>query len=110
MGVDYPTIILSSLCAIGGLMGYFRKNSLPSLLGGLGVSALYAIAGYIINSNGRYGVELALAASILLLLAGLSRSITTNFQKPVPLLLLALGILSGGIYFKKLGKVQRVAR
>lgn len=110
MGVDYPSFILSALCAIGGLMGYFRKDSVPSLIGGLGASALYGIAGYIMKLNGRYGVELALGASMILLLAGLAKSFSTSFQKPIPLLLLALGALAGGFYFKKFNQNQRALR
>ncbi|KAI5968280.1 hypothetical protein CANMA_002496 [Candida margitis] len=110
MGVDYPSFILSALCAIGGLMGYSRKGSVPSLFGGLGASLLYGTACYIMKSNGKFGIELALVASVILLLAGLARSFDTSFQKPVPLLLLALGVLSGGFYAKKLSQVQRALR
>ncbi|CAD1808304.1 Transmembrane proteins 14C family protein [Candida parapsilosis] len=104
------SFVLSALCAIGGLMGYFRKNSVPSLVGGLVVSALYGSAGYIMNSNGKHGEELALGASIILFLAGLVRSYATGFSKPIPLLLLALGAIAGGFYFKQFNQIQRAFR
>jgi len=104
------SFVLSALCAIGGLMGYFRKNSVPSLVGGLVVSALYGSAGYIMNLNGKHGEELALGASIILFLAGLVRSYATGFSKPIPLLLLALGAIAGGFYFKQFNQIQRAFR
>ncbi|KAG5420518.1 hypothetical protein I9W82_002399 [Candida metapsilosis] len=108
MAIDYTTVILSGLCAIGGSMAYFRKHSVPSLVGGLSTSILYAVSAYKTNKGAKYGAEFALVASIMLLLAGLARSIATDFQKPVPLLLLVLGVLSGGFYYKRIGQIQRV--
>ncbi|KAI5958819.1 hypothetical protein KGF57_002253 [Candida theae] len=100
MGIDHPAFTLSGLCAVGGLMGYFRKGSVPSLIGGLGVATLYGVSGYLLNQNANYGIELALGTSSLLLAAGLSRSVSTGFKKPVPLVLLALGGISTGYYAK----------
>ncbi|CAI5755673.1 unnamed protein product [Candida verbasci] len=101
MGLDHPAFTLSGLCAIGGLIGYFRKGSVPSLIAGLAISGLYGGAGYLLKQNANYGLELALATSSVLLFAGLSRSFQTSFQKPIPLLLLALGSVSTGYYAKK---------
>jgi len=101
MGLDHPAFTLSGLCAIGGLMGYFRKGSVPSLVAGLGVSTLYGISGYLLNQNANYGLELALGTSSVLLAAGLSRATSTGFKKPIPLALVLLGGLSTGYYLKK---------
>lgn len=100
MGLDHPAFTLSGLCAVGGLMGYFRKGSVPSLVAGLGVSALYGVSGYLLNQNANYGLELALGTSSLLFAAGLSRSASTGFKKPIPLALVFLGGLSTGYYLK----------
>ena len=35
MGLDHPAFTLSGLCAIGGIMGYARKGSFPSLVAGI---------------------------------------------------------------------------
>ncbi|KAI3405903.2 hypothetical protein KGF56_001122 [Candida oxycetoniae] len=99
--MEHPAFTLSGLCAVGGLMGYFRKGSVPSLVAGIAVSTLYGYSGYLLKRNADYGIELALGTSGLLLLAGLSRAIPTSFQKPVPLLLVFLGGLSTGYYLKK---------
>ncbi|KAI5954349.1 hypothetical protein KGF54_002124 [Candida jiufengensis] len=99
--MEHPAFTLSGLCAVGGLMGYFRKGSLPSLVAGLAVSTLYGYSGYLLKNNSNYGLELAVGTSSLLFIAGLSRAIPTGFQKPIPLLLLVLGGVSTGYYLKK---------
>lgn len=82
-------------------MGYLRKNSKPSLVAGIAFGALYGVAGYLLKNNADWGLELALGCSSTLLVAGFSRSSSTNFKKPVPLVLLALGGLSTAYYGKK---------
>ncbi|CAK9437276.1 uncharacterized protein LODBEIA_P16540 [Lodderomyces beijingensis] len=99
--MEHPAFTLSGLCAIGGIMGYVRKGSVPSLVAGLTVSVLYGYSGYLLKQNANYGLEIALGTSSLLLVAGLGRAIPTGFQKPVPLLLVLLGGLSTGYYLKK---------
>ncbi|KAI5962399.1 uncharacterized protein KGF55_003475 [Candida pseudojiufengensis] len=99
--MEHPAFTLSGLCAIGGIMGYIRKGSIPSIIAGLTVSTLYGYSGYLLKKNSNYGLEIALGTSSLLLIAGLSRSIPTGFQKPIPLVLLFLGGLSTGYYLKK---------
>ncbi|EDK45074.1 hypothetical protein PVL30_002749 [Lodderomyces elongisporus] len=99
--MEHPAFTLSGLCAIGGIMGYVRKGSLPSLIAGTAVSVLYGYSGYLLKQNANYGIELALGTSSILLVAGLARAIPTGFQKPVPLILLLLGSVSTGYYFKK---------
>lgn len=99
--MEHPSYTLSGLCAIGGIMGYVRKGSMPSLIAGTTFSILYGTAGYLLKQNQDWGLELALGSSSVLLLAGLGRSIPTKFKKPVPLVLLGLGGLSTLYYGKK---------
>ncbi|GFR46621.1 hypothetical protein Agub_g8225 [Astrephomene gubernaculifera] len=42
---------LSALTSLGGIMGYVRKNSLPSLLGGLTFGVAYGATAYIIQNH-----------------------------------------------------------
>lgn len=96
--MEVPAYTIAALCAIGGVMGYTRKHSLPSLLAGSVFALLYATAGYMIASNGQYGLQLALGTSSTLMLAGIIRANQADFQKPIPNLLLALGAVSTAYY------------
>ncbi|CCE82927.1 Piso0_002690 [Millerozyma farinosa CBS 7064] len=99
--MEHPAITMSGLCAIGGVMGYARKGSLPSLIAGGTFSILYGVAGYLLKQNADYGLELALGTSSMLLVAGISRGAPTRFKKPVPIILTVLGGLSTTYYAKK---------
>ena len=92
--MEHPAFTLSGLCAVGGVMGYARKGSMPSLVAGTTFSIIYGVAGYLLKQNADYGLELALGASTTLLAAGIGRAIPSRFKKPVPLVLLVLGGVS----------------
>ncbi|ODQ80663.1 hypothetical protein BABINDRAFT_166265 [Babjeviella inositovora NRRL Y-12698] len=96
--MEHPAFTLSGLCLVGGIMGYVRKGSLPSMLGGVGVGLVYGAAGYLLKENMDYGIHLALGASSVLLAAGSARAAATRFRKPVPLLLFGIGGLSTVYY------------
>lgn len=74
---------------------------MPSLVAGVTFGVLYGYAGYLLKNNADWGLELALGCSSTLLVAGIGRAIPTNFKKPVPLVLVALGGLSTAYYVKK---------
>lgn len=97
--MEHPAFTLSALCSIGGIMGYMRKGSLPSLIGGVAVGSLYGISGYLLRENANGGLETALLASALLLGAGLPRAI--RLRKPVPIGISVLALVSLGYYGKK---------
>jgi len=84
-------------------MGYARKGSLPSLLGGISVGFLFIVSGFALTQNRptRTGYRGALAASALLLCSSLPRV----SKGPVPAVLSVLGTLLtayyGNAYFKK---------
>ena len=97
--MEHPAYTLAALCTIGGTAGYLRKGSVPSLMGGLAVGALYGTAGYLLHENRDGGIETALAASVLLLGAGLPRAL--KLRKPMPIMLSLLGAASLAFYGKK---------
>lgn len=101
LNMEHPAFTLSGLCAVGGFMGYFRKGSVPSLIAGTAFAALYGYSGYLLKNNQDWGLEIALASSSVLLLAGATRSFQTSFKAPIPLVLLGLGTLSTAYYLKK---------
>jgi len=90
MGYETPAFILGALCAGGGITGYIRTGSIPSIAAGVTVGILYGIGGYRIQTKQSYGLELALLASIVLAGSSIPRAIKT--QKPLPMGLSALAI------------------
>lgn len=79
-------------------MGYIKKGSVPSLLAGGSVSIIYFVGGALASKGQKSGLYTSLAASVILLAAGFSRSVSTNFEKNVPLGLTLLGLLSSAYY------------
>lgn len=90
---------MSALCAAGGLVGFIRRRSIPSLAGGLLTGVLFGSAGYLLKQNADWGLELALAGSIVLGGASIPRAIRT--QKPVPAVLSLLAGINLAYYGKK---------
>lgn len=98
--MEHPAFTLSGLCAVGGIMGYARKGSMPSLIAGTTFSILYGTAGYLLKQNADFGLELALGASSTLLVAGVSRAVKAP-KKTIPFILVAIGGISTAYYGKK---------
>ncbi|UNI14575.1 hypothetical protein JDV02_001191 [Purpureocillium takamizusanense] len=95
---------LAALTAGGGIMGYVRTRSVPSLVAGSAVGILYGIGGYRLQSREPYGIELSLLASIILGGSAIPRAI--RLRKPVPVLLSVLSAFGlftfGNAYRQKL--------
>ncbi|KAK0250622.1 hypothetical protein LTR91_014410 [Friedmanniomyces endolithicus] len=90
--------ILAGLTAGGGITGYVRAGSIPSLVAGCSVGLIYALGAYRMQSRATYGVELALLASVILAGSSIPRAIKT--QKPLPIglsTLAAAGLWSFGM-------------
>ncbi|KAI9016797.1 transmembrane proteins 14C-domain-containing protein [Hyaloraphidium curvatum] len=95
-GAAHPATALAAVTAVGGVVGYVRGKSVPSLAAGLTFGALYGISARLINENADYGMELAAATSGVLAGAMLPRGIKT--KKPVPLALGVAGLI-GLVYY-----------
>ncbi|KAI8058402.1 transmembrane proteins 14C-domain-containing protein [Syncephalis plumigaleata] len=96
---EHPAYTMAGLCALGGVMGYVKGRSMPSLVAGLAFGTAYGVAGYLIHKNKDHGHDLAAATSSVLMVAMLPRGLRT--RKPLPLLLASLGMASGAYHFRK---------
>lgn len=96
--VAISSYLLGTITLVGAFMGYIKKGSIPSLLAGGFVSVIYFVGGALASKGRKSGLIISLAASIVLLIAGLARAIVTKFEKTVPLVLTGLGLLSTAYY------------
>lgn len=96
MGLELPSYILGALTASGGIMGYARTKSLPSIIAGCTVGLLYTLGGYRTQNHEPYGVELSLLASIILGGSSIPRAI--RLRKPVPVVLSILATIGALIF------------
>lgn len=76
-------VALSILTSLGGVAGYARTGSVPSIAAGLSVGALYAFSYLRLSGNQPYGEELGLLASAVLGGSAIPRALKT--RKPVPI-------------------------
>ncbi|KIY65114.1 hypothetical protein CYLTODRAFT_75204 [Cylindrobasidium torrendii FP15055 ss-10] len=90
----YPALVMGALCAAGGVAGFARTRSIPSVVAGVGVGALYLWSGDSIRKHGPNGLEGALGASALLLLSSLPRAA----KGPVPATLAITSSIAGAYY------------
>jgi uncharacterized membrane protein (UPF0136 family) len=48
---------MSTLCFLGGAIGYARTRSIPSMVAGLAIGSLYALSGLRMREGMSYGYE-----------------------------------------------------
>ena len=96
-GASYLNFTLAAFLAGGGLAGYVKTKSMPSLIAGFGLSALYAGSGVLINNGScANGHLLATVASIGLMEDMGSKAVKSG-RKPMPIALTVVGALA--IYY-----------
>ncbi|KAF3762382.1 hypothetical protein M406DRAFT_357430 [Cryphonectria parasitica EP155] len=105
MGLETPSYVLAALTASGGIFGYARTRSLPSIIAGCSVGLLYALGGYRMQNSEPYGVELSLLASVMLGGSSIPRAI--RLRKTVPMILSVLAtfgmvLFGNGVYQRSL--------
>ncbi|KAH8428096.1 hypothetical protein N8T08_006601 [Aspergillus melleus] len=94
-------LILSLLTSLGGIIGFARTGSIPSIAAGVSVGALYLYSFARLRSGQAYGEELGLLASIVLGGSSVPRAIKTRKAVPVALsLVAAYGLLVFGAAVK----------
>ncbi|EDP55716.1 UPF0136 domain protein [Aspergillus fumigatus A1163] len=94
---------LSFLTSVGGIIGYTRTGSIPSIAAGLSVGALYLYSFLRLRDGQPYGEEIGLLASAVLGGSSVPRVIKTR-GKPVPLALSVLatyGLVVFGLAFRE---------
>ncbi|CCM00249.1 uncharacterized protein FIBRA_02278 [Fibroporia radiculosa] len=88
---------MGGLCIVGGITGFVKTRSIPSLVAGVGVGALYLYSADSIRKGTPNGLETALGASAILLLSSLPRVA----KGPVPAVLTATSSAALFYYGKK---------
>ncbi|KAJ3073296.1 hypothetical protein HDU98_001846 [Podochytrium sp. JEL0797] len=93
---EVPAYIVGGLCAVGGTIGFVKGKSVPSLVAGMTCAGIYAFAGSRIAAKASYGAEIAVAVSLLLLVMMGKKAVLS--QKPVPVIMSTLGLISSIFY------------
>lgn len=94
MRLETSAYVLGFLTASGGIYGYIKTGSIPSITAGISIGLLYLSAGFFIQARQPVGVPEALFASVILAGSSIPRAIKT--QKPTPIGLSALALY--GLY------------
>lgn len=87
--------VFAALTAAGGIMGYVKAQSLPSLIAGVASGLLLAVSGYLIPSKPTAGSIVGLIVSLMLIGRFLPAYLKKGAVMPaVPIIALsAIGIL-----------------
>ena len=100
-GSSHLNFTLAAVLAGGGLAGYIKAKSVPSLIAGIGLSALYVGSGVLINKGqSANGHALAIAPSVLLM-GAMGQKALKSGGKPMPTTLAVVGVLATVYNVKK---------
>lgn len=96
----HPTYTMAALLSIGGIAGYVRTKSMPSLVAGVALGAGFGVAGYMLqNGSMTQGHGVALFASTITMSAMGVRAIKS--RKPLPIAISSLGAVSAAYHAQR---------
>ena len=96
-GSSHFALTMAVLSGIGGVAGYLKTGSMPSLVAGVGIGGLYAFGGWQINrGSADLGHRINTAAALLLAGAMGPRYLTT--RKLWPAGIMAVAGLASAVY------------
>jgi uncharacterized membrane protein (UPF0136 family) len=79
-------LIFGALTIIGGIVGYVKAGSLPSIIAGTITGVLLLVAGWILPNNRTIGLATALVVSLLLAVQFVPKFIRTGKIMPAGLM------------------------
>eukprot|EP00670_Eutreptiella_braarudii_P014867 CAMPEP_0174324496 /NCGR_PEP_ID=MMETSP0810-20121108/12545_1 /TAXON_ID=73025 ORGANISM="Eutreptiella gymnastica-like, Strain CCMP1594" /NCGR_SAMPLE_ID=MMETSP0810 /ASSEMBLY_ACC=CAM_ASM_000659 /LENGTH=103 /DNA_ID=CAMNT_0015437341 /DNA_START=25 /DNA_END=336 /DNA_ORIENTATION=- len=85
---------MAVLSSLGGCMGYAKKGSVPSLVGGVGLGAAYGVSAWLCDENPSAGYTVGLAASVVMAIVGAMRYKKSKKVMPAGMLLI-MGLFAG---------------
>jgi uncharacterized membrane protein (UPF0136 family) len=88
-------LVFGALTIIGGVIGYVKAGSLPSIIAGAITGVLLLVAGWILPTNRATGLVIGLAVSLLLAAQFIPKFIRSGKVMPAGLMsiLSAIGIV-----------------
>ena len=85
-GTQLYFLIFGVLTIVGGVIGYVKAGSLPSIIAGAITGVLLLVAGWILPTNRAAGLVIALIISILLAVQFVPKLIRTGKMMPAGLM------------------------
>ncbi|KAL6777845.1 hypothetical protein ACKKBG_A15895 [Auxenochlorella protothecoides x Auxenochlorella symbiontica] len=96
-GSSHLSYTMAGLTALGGVMGFARTASTPSLVAGVAIGGLFAYGGYLIQiGRSDRGHQVSLAASLVLLGAMGPRYLRT--RKAMPAGVMSVAAIASAVY------------
>ena len=100
-GSSHLNFTLAAVLAGGGLAGYVKAKSFPSLIAGFGLSALYAGSGVLINNGSCAKGHLSAIVPSLVLVGAMGSKAVKSGGKPIPIAFTLVGTLATAYNSKK---------
>ena len=85
-GTQLYFLIFGALTIVGGIIGYVKAGSVPSIIAGAITGVLLLIAGWILPGNRTVGLAMALIVSVLLAVQFVPKLIRTGKMMPAGLM------------------------